>query len=188
MTGCFLWVIYRLRFIENAYVFMASQRHTVGIQKSCRVRLFPDEIVPPHLSVTLHQVSGEHPVTEENNCPVIFYDTVIFFPKSVEWNHTVPFIMCLAIREVTDDQVDGMIRNKFHGLKAVGVEKNRGRKKEKPFCQPVNKINRIIGITHKQQCAHQPDPVYPEVWQNIQNHYIFRGKYYIRIRMHSHMQ
>ena len=56
-TSGHLWVIYRLAFVEHAYILMDPHRLTFAVQESCRsVYLIPYKIISPHLAIALHEV------------------------------------------------------------------------------------------------------------------------------------
>lgn len=101
---------------------MCSERHLICIKVSTRLCLFPYNVIPPEFSVTLHQIRSEHPITKQNNSPIIFNDTFILFPQWLKWNYGVPLISCcLAVRQVSADKVDGFIIYFLHSIQTIFI-------------------------------------------------------------------
>ena len=105
---------------------MATQRHSVGIEESCRALLVPYQVVSPHVWVGHHQPSREHSLTEQDNRPVPLHDSPVLLPQFVKRKNPVPLGVCVPlvqhlIRRVAYDGINRPVGDVVHPLKAVHV-------------------------------------------------------------------
>lgn len=121
-----LRIVRRQFVVEHADVFVVPERHTVGIQEARRPYLVPNEIIPPHLPIALHEVSREHSLGEQHDSRIGLAHTAVLFPQRCEGNDRIPrtslaLTVQHAIRQVANHGIHRPVGNEFHSFEAVHV-------------------------------------------------------------------
>lgn len=112
-------MVFREALVEDTDVLVCPQGHLVGVQETGRLGLLPNEVVPPPSWVAGHQLGCEHPLAEEDDGASFLDQTGVLLPQLVKWNDGIPFVPGAPVRQVTDDGIEGMVRQHGHSLNAI---------------------------------------------------------------------
>ena len=110
-----LGIVGREGFIENANVFMVSQRHAVRVQEPRgRVSFFPDKVITPEVTVRHHKLRSKHPLCKKHNGTIVLDDALILRPQFVKWDYLVPLAVLVvsvedSIGEVADYAIYALV-------------------------------------------------------------------------------